>query len=498
MFVESGSFCVCLRRVAFTFIVLVWLPALVSAATLRVCASGCTYSNLQPALDAAQPGDTIMLRAGQTFVGNFVLPAKTASSTAFITIRSDALDTALPGPSARLVPEGRPGANTSRSLLARIVGAGGTAKSLAVLRTASGAHHYRLQFIDFDGAAQLGYETLIAVGKDTAYASPPHSIVFDRVYVHGHATKGQKRGIALNSGAADVLNSYISDIKAVNADSQAIAGWNGAGPYHIVNNYLEASGENLMFGGGVPSATGLISSDIEISGNDISKPTAWRNPILAAPGSAHAAASSTSGSLAAGTHYFKVVAVLLSSGASVVSLPSAEVSATVTAGKGVALSWTASAGAETYRIYHGTSAGGEAKYTTTTGAATSFVYTGTGESAGQPPTAGTKWVSKNLLELKSAQRVTIDANVFENNWIGGQQGYAIVLTPRNTDGHVPWSAVRDVTITNNIVRHTAGAVNILGYDDTQPAGSQRTQRITIRNNLFYDIDPSRWGGGLTK
>ena len=51
---------------------------------------------------------------------------------------------------------------------------------------------------------------------------------------------------------------------------------------------------------------------------------------------------------------------------------------------------------------------------------------------------------------------------------------------------------------NNIVRHTAGAFNILGYDDTQPAGSQRTQRITIRNNLFYDIDPSRWGGGLTK
>ena len=49
--------------------------------------------------------------------------------------------------------------------------------------------------------------------------------------------------------------------------------------------------------------------------------------------------------------------------------------------------------------------------------------------------------------------------------------------------------------TNNIVRHTAGAFNILGYDDTQPAGSQRTQRITIRNNLFYDIDPSRWGGG---
>ena len=38
--------------------------------------------------------------------------------------------------------------------------------------------------------------------------------------------------------------------------------------------------------------------------------------------------------------------------------------------------------------------GAKPSTTTTTGAATSFVYTGTGESAGQPPTAGTKWVSK--------------------------------------------------------------------------------------------------------
>ena len=58
---------------------------------------------------------------------------------------------------------------------------------------------------------------------------------------------------------------------------------------------------------------------------------------------------------------------------------------------------------------------------------------------------------------------------------------------------MPWAAVRDITFTNNIVRHTAGAFNILGYDDTQPAGSQITQRISIRNNLFYDITPAKWG-----
>ena len=43
------------------------------AATRRVCASGCDYRDLQQAIDAAAAGDTILLRAGETFTGHFVL-----------------------------------------------------------------------------------------------------------------------------------------------------------------------------------------------------------------------------------------------------------------------------------------------------------------------------------------------------------------------------------------------------------------------------------------
>jgi hypothetical protein len=53
---------------------------------------------------------------------------------------------------------------------------------------------------------------------------------------------------------------------------------NGTGPFRIINNYIEAAGENVMFGGSWPATTGLIPSDIEISGNHILKNTAWRNP----------------------------------------------------------------------------------------------------------------------------------------------------------------------------------------------------------------------------
>jgi hypothetical protein len=207
------------------------------AATRTVCASGCAYTDLQAAIDAAVFGDTILLRAGQTFVGHFRLRAK--SGTGVIVIRGDASASELPGDGVRLVPSTRPGGNTSISRLARIVGRGGAYKTTPLLRTDAGAHGYVIQFIDFDGVSQAGYETLIQIGTDTT-ATPPTDITFDRVYVHGHRYKGQKRGLALQGKRINVLNSYISDIKAIRTDSQAINGYNGAGPFTIENNYIEA------------------------------------------------------------------------------------------------------------------------------------------------------------------------------------------------------------------------------------------------------------------
>lgn len=52
--------------------------------------------------------------------------------------------------------------------------------------------------------------------------------------------------------------------------------WNGPGPFVISNNYLEGSGENIIFGGSDPSIPDLVTSDIVNTGNLISKPTRWR------------------------------------------------------------------------------------------------------------------------------------------------------------------------------------------------------------------------------
>src|SRR4029434_11015360 len=58
--------------------------------------------------------------------------------------------------------------------------------------------------------------------------------------------------------------------------SQAIASWNGPGPYTIENNFLEAAGENILFGGGDPAIPNLVASDISIRFNYITKRTSWR------------------------------------------------------------------------------------------------------------------------------------------------------------------------------------------------------------------------------
>src|SRR5215207_7508194 len=61
--------------------------------------------NLQQALTAAQPGATIRLTPGATYVGTFTLPAKYGSSFITITTR----DAQLPAAGTRIDPSYKPG-----------------------------------------------------------------------------------------------------------------------------------------------------------------------------------------------------------------------------------------------------------------------------------------------------------------------------------------------------------------------------------------------------
>jgi hypothetical protein len=222
--------------------------------------------DLQAALNAAHPGDEIRLQSGATFTGNFVLPVFDGDSV--ITIRTEPAEGLPEDPGQRITP-------AASGKLARIA----SADTSAALRTAAGAHHWRLLLLEFP-STKNGFGDVLQIGDGSAGQSRaeqvPHDIVLDRVYVHGDPQAGQKRGIALNGRAVEIRNSYVSDIKAVGTDAQAIAGWNGPGPFTIENNYLEAAGEVILFGGADPAIPDLVPTGITIRFNHLTRPMAWR------------------------------------------------------------------------------------------------------------------------------------------------------------------------------------------------------------------------------
>jgi hypothetical protein len=320
----------------------------------------------------------ITLQAGATFTGNFTLPNKSGSGQ-WIVIRSSTADSNLPPPGERISP-------SYSAVLPRII----SPNSDPAIKASSGANHYR--FIGLEIGQQAGSMIYVIVdfdGGQTSLSEVPHDLIVDRCYIHGNPTDTARRGVAINSASTAVIDSYISECHEVGADSQAIAGWNGPGPFKIVNNYLEGAGENFILGGADSNIQNLIPSDVEFRRNHVAKQLKWK--------------------------------------------------------------------------------------------------------VGDPSYAGIKWSVKNLFELKNAQRVLIESNVFEYNWAESQNGFAILSTPRNQSGNSPWSVVQDVAFTSNVVRHSGSGFNVAGPDN-EAGVSQPSRRILIKNNLIEDIDGKAWGG----
>jgi regulation of enolase protein 1 (concanavalin A-like superfamily) len=226
-------------------------PAAGDAATIMVGRGG----SLQAALDAAQHGDTILLDPGAVYVGNFVVRRG-------VTIRTG-------GP----LPDGRVGPAWSGRLAILQ-----SPNNMAALRTGAGISQLRLIGLEIaPNANPDGTALLIGSTTESDALRQPRDVVIDRVLLRGHPRDGHKRGISLHGSHITVTRSHVSDIKAKAYDTQAIWINNGWGPYTITDNYLEASGENILTGGDTPRIDRLVPADIRIEGNTIAKPLAWKN-----------------------------------------------------------------------------------------------------------------------------------------------------------------------------------------------------------------------------
>ena len=451
----------------------------IDAATIYVAAG----DDLQQALNAAQPGDVILLAQGAEFVGNFVLPEKTGDG--WITIRTSTPDALLPPEGVRLLPEYSPLLAVLRS----------PTLDTAALRTAPRAHHWEIRYVEF-AANPWGSGDIIQLGDGSAAQNTsdlvPHHFVLRHLYVHGDAALGQKRCIALNAADVIIADSYVSDCKSTTQDSQAIGGWNGPGPFTIENNYLEGAGENVMLGGADPAIPNLVPSNIVFRRNLVSRPMSWRDPIIPTPEGVTAAVE-TGGSLAPGVYAYRVVARrLVGRNTTGQSTASTEVVATVSdPGGAVRVQWEPVPDAIEYRVY-GRTSGTQTIYWLVTG--TEFADTGAAGTSGAVPTGqGTTWVVKNLFELKNARQVLIEDNIFENHWKDDQAGWALVFTPRNSGGACTWCVVEHVQFRYNLVRNVSAGLNMLGYDS--PGVTKQTNNIDVQHNLFQmttALDGNGW------
>lgn len=236
------------------------LPPENAAGPVRIITDG---KDLQSAIDDAKPGDVIAVQPGVIVRGEIRLPAK--NGDAWITIRTNAPASAFPARGTRVGP--------SQAPLMFVIESDGS----DAIRVEDGAHHYRFVGVEIRPRAGEYIKNLVIMGADAKTADAlPRNIVFERCYVHGDPDVGGRRGIALNSRDTAIIDSYFSDFKDDVEDTQALCGWNGTGPFAIVNNYLEAAGENILFGGADPGIPNLVPSDIVIRGNHIAKPPAWR------------------------------------------------------------------------------------------------------------------------------------------------------------------------------------------------------------------------------
>ena len=247
-----------------------------------------TAAELSAALTKSAPGDVIVLDAGATYIGNFKLPGKSNPSNKWIYIISSQLANLPVG--VRVSPAL---AVNMPKLVTPNVG--------SVFQLGVDANHWRIVGVEMTSASSYpagcgvtGHPNCMTYFLwGNSWPPPTHSgsfvlpdsITLDRCYIHGSDTLDMQSAVQIMATNFAVIDSDVRDVHIGGFDSNAVGTNVSPGPIKIVNNYLSAAGENIIFGGGGKGWGGYVPSDIEIRNNWIFKPLEWvplsRPPIYA-------------------------------------------------------------------------------------------------------------------------------------------------------------------------------------------------------------------------
>jgi hypothetical protein len=233
-------------------------------------------AEFQSALSSAVCGQEIVLDAGVSYIGNFWMPPKTCTGP--ILVRSTEIDQ-LPAGKVPSRPQTAhmPHVSTPNggAVLLDAFTYNGSSAGTGVLWYWAGIELTAQTGVQFWDLIQFG-------GGEPPFATVDqllHGIVFDRCMVHGNdqmSARGFAAEVAGPPGFA-LINSRAYDFSNCCQDTQPVGACQQPGPYLISNNVLEATGENVMFGG-CPTYIG-VPSDITVTRNRFMKNLTWNGWI---------------------------------------------------------------------------------------------------------------------------------------------------------------------------------------------------------------------------
>ncbi len=468
-----------LARLGFAVLLLVTAACVssvpTSAANITVCKQGCTYSDLQVALDRAKSGDTLLLKPGENYEGNFRLPANRGEwitvttsgklvgdrrptfedaaqmphiltpndQPALITYWSPFWDVAAnsttfnsPGGRQHQLKEGDrvifgqsgecpmpqglspgvayyvhviDGSNWSLSLTP----GGPPVKALAHAGCyfqdmyREGTAKWRFLGLDIsltkNGTGMPYMLVALGVGDETGELALPNEIVFEKGVIRGLPNDGSPRSdgptrcVSMQTRKVAFLDMLIADCHKSGFDSQAIAGWNTPGPVLISNSYLEGAGENIIMGGALPGITGMIHC--RTAPGCILRQNYFRKPW----------------------------------------------------------SWKFASGVADPQgpcLYD--ARGGEFYRNTATNR-NFLCRTGVWEPTIE---SRTRYLVKNLFELKNTENMVIEDTLLRNNWPDGQAGWAIVYN--QAEYYAPWTTIRNVSWKRALLTDSLAGIDLAG------------------------------------
>lgn len=252
-------------------------------------------ADLQPALNSSACGDNVVVTAGAILQGNYTIPAKACDSAHWLTIKTSAMAN-LPPEGTRVTPcyfgvaslPGRPFTCSSTTKYGATIESLGRGNTHA-LTFAAGVHYVRLEGLEITSDPTGVFGDQPVLGDMIMSNGNLDHIVIDQSWCHGYAGTETEYCTILSGVSTTTPTTYISFVDSFLSDFHCVAvvglcgdayaiGYGMSqgveGPYKFVNNFIEASAENL-FSGGSPATT--VPSDVEVRLNYFFKPQIW-NP----------------------------------------------------------------------------------------------------------------------------------------------------------------------------------------------------------------------------